>query len=318
VNKQQWHLAILRSGHGPSERAAWLSYDVGGGHGHRNGMNLGLFALGLDLMPDFGYPPVQFGGWGSEKANWYTSTFAHNTVVVDGKEQDFGAAGATKFWSASEDGFSAITASGEAMYASAGVKTYQRTVAMVDTSDKDSYVVDIFRVAGGSDHAKFFLTHFGKVTPAAALKLEAADDYKHPLMRNWKAARNASPGWAMTHDIEDRYKILPEGDAKDLHVRYTDLTSGADAYLGECWIVPGAYNVAESLWQPRVMTRRRGKDLKSTFVGIIEPYRASPLIKKITRGGDEDTVVLEVERVDGKVDRIEAAADGKVSLQRGK
>jgi hypothetical protein len=66
------------------------------------------------------------------------------------------------------------------------------------------------------------------------------------------------------------------------------------------------------------MTRRRGKDLKSTFVSIIEPYRGSPLIKKITRGGDEEAVVLEVERADGKVDRIEATADGKVSLQRGK
>ena len=32
-------------------------------------MNLGLFARGLDLMPDLGYPPVQFGGWDSPRAN---------------------------------------------------------------------------------------------------------------------------------------------------------------------------------------------------------------------------------------------------------
>jgi oligo-alginate lyase len=33
VNKQEWHLAILRSGEGPYERALWLDYDSGGGHG---------------------------------------------------------------------------------------------------------------------------------------------------------------------------------------------------------------------------------------------------------------------------------------------
>ena len=49
-------------------------------------MNLGLFAKGLDLMPDFGYPPVQFGGWGSRRAHWYRSTPAHNTVVVDDRD----------------------------------------------------------------------------------------------------------------------------------------------------------------------------------------------------------------------------------------
>jgi hypothetical protein len=50
-------------------------------------MNLGLFALGLDLMPDFGYPPVQFGGWGSARSLWYHMTAGHNTVVVDGQSQ---------------------------------------------------------------------------------------------------------------------------------------------------------------------------------------------------------------------------------------
>ncbi|MEA2735001.1 MAG: oligo-alginate lyase, partial [Humisphaera sp.] len=82
VNKQQWHLAVLRSGKGDDRRAVWLDYDSGGQHGHMDGMNLGLVARGLDLMPDFGYPPVQFGGWDSPRANWYKSAWSHNTVVV--------------------------------------------------------------------------------------------------------------------------------------------------------------------------------------------------------------------------------------------
>ena len=49
-------------------------------------MNLGFFAKGPDLLPDFGYPSVQYGGWGSTKTKWHTMSAAHNTVVVN--EQD--------------------------------------------------------------------------------------------------------------------------------------------------------------------------------------------------------------------------------------
>ena len=58
---------MLRSGRGREARAAWLDYDSGGRHGHADALNLGLFAKGLDLLPDFGYPPVQYGGWGAPR-----------------------------------------------------------------------------------------------------------------------------------------------------------------------------------------------------------------------------------------------------------
>ncbi|MBI2435956.1 MAG: heparinase II/III family protein, partial [Candidatus Hydrogenedentes bacterium] len=113
VNKQAWHLAILRSGRGANERALWLDYDAGGGHGHQDGMNLGLFAFGLDLSPEMGYPPVQFGGWGSPRARWYTMTAAHNTVVVDRVDQKNGAGETTLWLDASR--VHAIRARGSAM-----------------------------------------------------------------------------------------------------------------------------------------------------------------------------------------------------------
>jgi oligo-alginate lyase len=127
VNKQQWRIALLKSGAGADSRVAWLNYEAGGGHGHLDGMNLGLFALGLDLMPDFGYPPVQFGGWGSPRSRWYQMTAAHNTVVVDGRNQA-AAAGTTTLW---KDGpvLKAVRASCPAMI---GGQQYERTVASVD------------------------------------------------------------------------------------------------------------------------------------------------------------------------------------------
>jgi len=137
-------------------RAVWIDYDSGGGHGHHDALNVGMFAFGLDLMVDFGYPPVQYGGWESEKVRWYYSTAAHNTVVVDGRNQR-GEAGRHTLW-ATVKGVQAIRVSAPAVY---GIPQFERTLVMVDVSDKDFYVLDIFRVVGGSTHDRFMHSTFG-------------------------------------------------------------------------------------------------------------------------------------------------------------
>ena len=318
VNKPQWRLAILRSGKGPSERAAWLDYDSGGGHGHADGMNLGLFARGLDLMPDFGYPPVQFGGWTSPRAQWYTSTAAHNTVLIDGANQ--GAAhGSTTMWAAG-DGFSAVSAACPGL---GGATQFERTVALVDVSESDFYVLDIARVTGGSDHTKFLMSHFGTIETRGLPSIEPASDFAHPHMRNFRVARKPSPGWSVDWTIEDRYKLLPRGE--QVRLRSTDLTDDADAYLGEAWVIEGTFNSTRETWLPRVMTRRRATSpspapLASTFVSVIEPYaaKAKPPIAKVTRLPLDlaGAVALRVELADGREDILidTGAADGAVEL----
>jgi hypothetical protein len=278
INLQQWHLALLRGGRGADSRALWLAYDAGGPHGHANGMNLGLFAKGLDLMPDFGYPPVQFGGWEAPRARWYTMTAAHNTVVVDGKQQN-SAAGTTTLWADGKQ-FRALRVSGAALY---GIKQYERTVAMCDLSDRDFYVLDIFRVVGGSDHAKFMHSHFGAVT-TEGLSLQPAEDYGFAAqMRNFRVDPAPQPGWSAGWQVVDRYKLLPPGS--EVRLRYTDLTTGAQAGVCEGWIAIGGYNENEEVWIPRVMTRRRASagPLASTFVSVIEPYEKAPGIARLRR-----------------------------------
>ncbi len=311
IDKQQWHLGILRSGEGDHRRAAWLDYDAGGGHSHVDGMNLGLFAHGLDLMPDFGYPPVQFGGWGSPKSAWYRMTAAHNTVVVDGKGQR-GAAGRTTLWG---DGKTAhvIRASAPKII---GGKQYERTVASIDVSDAAFYVVDVFRVVGGRDHAKFLHSHFGKIT-TEGLSLEADKDYGHNTqMRSFRTDRAPAPGWHVDWKIEDRYELLPPGT--QVHLRYTDLTTEAAASTAEGWVVAGIYSSTDEAWIPRIMVRRRAETepLASTFVGVLEPYAEQPSIKRIRRlplqtsAGKpfaDSHVALEIQLADGRRDLFIAA-----------
>ena len=75
-NKERWHLAMLRSGDGDAERAVWIDYDTGGGHGHADGMNIGLFARGLDLMPDLGYA----GAEAATAEGWISLADGYDTV----------------------------------------------------------------------------------------------------------------------------------------------------------------------------------------------------------------------------------------------
>jgi len=311
VNKQQWHIAILRSGQGDRARAVWLDYDAGGGHSHSDGMNLGLFARGLDLMPDFGYPPVQFGGWHGAKFSWYTMPASHNTVVVDGKRQA-GVGGKTTLWADGQQ-LRSIRTSAPKMI---GGKQYERTVALIDVSDNDFYVVDVFRVIGGTDHAKFVHSHYGTITPTG-LSLKRAEPYGHGTqMRNFQCDPAPKPGWRVDWAVDDRNKFLRAGTK--VHLRYTDLTTDAQASTAEGWIVAGIYNSITESWIPRLMIRRQAKQapLASTFVAVIEPYGKTSNIAKIQRlplttasgqAYSDAHVAVEVERTDGGRDLIVAA-----------
>jgi len=308
VNREQWHLAILRAGEGRNARAAWLHYGVEGNHRHWDGMNLGLFAKGLDLMPDFGYPPVQFGGWNSPRADWYRNTVSHNTVVVDGKNHADGA-GSTTLW-CDTDLLSAVRASCPEMI---GGKRFERTVAVVNISDGDAYLLDVFRVAGGRTHEKYMHSHFGTIE-TAGLTLEPAPDHEPGgQMRAFRRDPAPPPGWSVTWNVSDEHGYLPPGTP--VHLRYTDLTEAAEAYTCEAWITKGTYESGEEAWIPRVKVRRsdpRG-DLESTFVAVIEPYGTASNIGQIRRlpvtdaagvGVSDLFAAIEIHLRDGRHDLI--------------
>lgn len=309
IDKKLWHLAILRSGKGDKARAVALDYDSGGRHGHKDGMVLSLYAKGLDLMPDLGYPPVQFGGWDTQQVKWYYRTASHPTVVVDGMDNN--GAGKTTLWADGEQ-FHAVRTSGANLISG---KQFERTAALVDISDSDFYVLDIFRVAGGKDHAKFMHSHFGTVRTEGLL-LKAGSDYGFgALMRNFQTDTVAEPGWCVDWKIEDRYGYLPA--KANVHLRYIDLTSDAEASIAEGWVAASrsAYSSKTQDWIPRIMVRRRSDKapLASNFIAVIEPYDHKSNIGQIRRlslqGLDglnwpDAHVAVEVQLADGRKDLI--------------
>ena len=456
VNKEQWHLAILRSGKAANARAAWISYDAWGGHGHANGMNIGLYAKGRDLMPDNGYPPVHKGGFSGEWFDWYWSTAAHNTVVVDGYSQ-VRFAGKTTLWKTGGDcqvirvepdrqpvplngeligfylctpgsighvrcnnfgddfdrgelgpdwrvldgewritngrltghgtimctrrfpgaqrlEFDAVTSAPQPCDLSAllmaherglntgaffgfgsdnnrysminidpaagrcrsaarseativcgklyrivcecdghalrhwvdgkliqrclndglpfldaetsAEKRYARTLALVDIDDQDAYVVDLFHVVGGRDHAKFVHSNFSTIT-TTGLALQPAPDYGHGTkMRNFRTDPTPKLGWSADWQIAD----------SAVHLRYFDLTEGASASTCEGWIASAGYQSHAEVWIPRMMVRRQAHE--SLFVAVLDPHAGRANIARVLRRCD----LLEVELRNGRRD----------------
>jgi dienelactone hydrolase len=306
VNKTAWGLAILRSGRGANARAAWLDYDSGERHGHADGLNIGLFAKGLDLLPDFGYPPVQYGGWGAPRSVWYRQTAAHNTVSVDGQNTRPGS-GKTTLWFEGNQ-FRTVRASGANLM---GAQQFERTIALVDISETDSYLVDVFRVAGGAEHTRFLHGHFGRLATQGLSPMPVQEMRYGEMIRNFQRDSKPSEGWSVDWLIEDRLKLLPAGC--DLRLRHTDLTRGAEVTLAETWVSVGRYGGTAEAWIPSVLVRRRAENapLASTFVGVLEPHEGKPNLTSIRRLALEDgegktcsdaDVGIEIHLADGRRD----------------
>ncbi len=311
VNKEEWRIAILRHSSAP-EAALWMDYDSVPecdlkNHFHLDAMNVGLYAKGLDLLPEFGYPAVQFGDWHTPQALWHKKTAAHNTVVVDGQDQKGGPTKCT-LWSAGGP-VQAIRASSPSQI---GGTAYERTLVMVETGPADFYALDIFRVAGGREHAKHTHTAFGTGTAFGFLPKPVASPYEAgTLMRAFQADGEPQPAWGVDWKIEDRNGYLAPG--REVHLRYTDLTRGAEAMVAESWTVESATSPNE-YWIPTVVARRRGGDgdLRSTFVSVLEPYEGRPRVLRTTRldrEGDAE-IRVEVQLSTGEQDLLVSGAAG--------
>jgi hypothetical protein len=142
-------LAILESGAEDHRRAVAMYYGyAGGGHGHHDRLNIQMWAFGKAMLPEDGYPfpftRPDFWRWRN------TDTVKHYCVVVDEAVQTTQYAGDLHTLVATP-GVQVMDASAEIAYPGT-VSLYRRTSALIDISDEDSYLLDIFRVRGGGQH----------------------------------------------------------------------------------------------------------------------------------------------------------------------
>jgi len=172
----------LASGGSGAQTLVTLHYGPSGSHAHHDALNLNLWSKGKEVISETNYRPMQ--GSNSTRA-WHTSTPGHATVVVDERDQDHRGPlsshvrsrqpedaipglvdwawrwttcspddfGKLRLFATDFDRVQVIEADATASYdAVTPVKMYRRTVALVQIDGSDTYVVDIFRIRGGSMH----------------------------------------------------------------------------------------------------------------------------------------------------------------------
>ena len=322
------------------QRALYTQYGRNTGHGHLDTLNIGLYAYGLDLTPDMGYPRYA-DMLDMHRQSVVHNTISHNTVIVDDRPQTFQYSGTPLHYDWGER-VKLFDVDAPLAYRDT-VSVYRRTGALIRIDARNSYAVDLFRVAGGSSHCYGFhgAETSGVVTQGLSLTAQADAasrfigtaaglDTEYP----WNAdvrdltgrryqinvERDSAPAgdFSADYSVLDTWNILGGGAhaPTDIHLKLTLLGHFDEVTL--CDMLPPENKVGNPKTLRYVLAGRRGEDLESCFTAVIEPYRGASKIASakalpVLRDGkpvrDTEARAVRVTLTSGRVDIIVNAVD---------
>ncbi len=324
-------LAILRAGAGTTATALSFHYGrANAGHAHADRLNVEFFGGGRKLVSDLGYP--QFAAEDKTANAWDRNTGNHALVVVDGRRQTSQNGGELLLF-ASSPWLQAVAANAPA-YAYHQVDRYERTALLIGEGvHNPAYVVDVFRVHGGSRHD--YRLHgpdlscraegitFGDELPGTL----AGSDI--PLGRLWDDPALEEPdrtrsfgsyegsGDSFLYGIQQAQPALEpwqvcwgDGAGLAVHVVPSDYTQAFLAW-GDVPRRPG--NPAR--FRYLVLRREGAAPLSSTFATVLEPLVGGPVIRTVNRldTGKEGQLALRITHSGGS--DVVLATDPGVPLE---
>lgn len=169
---------IMTSGEGDHQHQAHLHFSGMHGHEHYDTLNILVWSQGREMLSETRYRPIPDD---VSTREWHTMTAGHNTVVIDETNQlgrlsghrrklteddalpfpdpryrNFGHGdsltdGRLRFFAAQWAPVQISEAEGEESYHGLA-DLYRRTLAMIEIDEQHIYLVDVFRVRGGSQH----------------------------------------------------------------------------------------------------------------------------------------------------------------------
>ncbi|MCK5802839.1 MAG: heparinase II/III family protein, partial [Lentisphaeria bacterium] len=305
-------------------RAIWMHYGHHLGHSHRDNLNLGLYACNISMLPDLGYPEYCEGR--PKQRAWTANTISHNTLLVGDAMQEYSPGGKIKLF-ADIAPLRVLDVTSPGAYRVCTV--YRRTVALIDVSPDNSYVLDIFRARGGTNHR---LLYQGPAQTAHMEGIEmlpqptgtfAGPDIepdrvntngkRDPFLYNsgfsylWDVERSSgavSVPYTVDWKGEDRRGRIKKGS--EPHLRLHALTACDEVALASGQPPPNKAGNPKSL--RKLIQSRLGDNMRSQFATVLEPYETTPFIRRVRRLGVEhaadknDVVAIEVELIDGTSD----------------
>jgi len=327
-----------------NQRAAWVYYGRNTGHGHRDTLNLGLIAYGLDVSPEMGYP--RYADYmDMHRVSVVINTISHNTVVVNDMPQTPQIVGTPMHYDWNKQ-VKLFDVASEPAYRDI-VDTYRRTGAMIRIDDDSSYVVDLFRVSGGESHCYSFhgAEHTKVVTTGLDLTKQtdangnyigtyAGPDTTYPTeadVRDVTGARylinvDTQKGnigqFTADYSLADSWNILGDGAKAptDIHLKLTMLDTYDEVVAAD--LMPPENKPGNPKTLRYILAKRKGENLKSCYTAVIEPYRSTSKIAAIetlpvTLDGNPVCTMLaravKVTLVSGRVDYIVNAIDPAIT-----
>jgi hypothetical protein len=337
-------IGVLGEGGGGEQLEAYLVWAGTHGHEHRNVLDLIWWAHGREVFSSTNYRPLPES---DSTREWHTMSAGHNLVVIDGVDQhgrsqgnqrelsDDDALRGLRTWrhrnlsmnhgnpllfDPTWDEVQVMEAEGERAY-SPRADQYRRTLAMVSLGDGDGYLLDIFRVRGGSVHDYILhggLDHPYQVTHTAVALPVSGREHKYieltqraPMM----------PGDSFTFTYEDGVATtsrLVAPTAPD-----TKGIEGARLLIGEA---PAMRRVGRA---PFVILRREGEEAlarpgsDNTFVLVHEVHRGKPRVKAAELlelvSDDPEAIAVRIALADGREDVfVSTLGEGQVTLADGR
>ncbi|MDR6553063.1 cadherin-like beta sandwich domain-containing protein [Paenibacillus qinlingensis] len=274
--------SVLRAGSGDEQNFALVDYGVHGGyHGHPDKLHLEVFGKGERLAPDLGIPPYS----NSMYTSYYKTTFAHNTVMVNGDTQAIPLVNnvevyePTKLFMQSEP-FNIMTNTSSKAYA--GMNRYERTVAVT----KD-YLIDLFTLESAVSRQYDWLLHgIGSFTPGTTMGTFAGPlgtKDSTPFFRNG-TSKELTGNWEGTwHTVN--------GNGLKLFSLTSSPSVPSTMIVGEA---PGPGNDTAA-YTPTVVNRVYGNNAQ--FVSVLEPFKGASNIENVRRS---DATHLVVDMKDGR------------------
>lgn len=306
------HLYLGR-GRGADQMQFHLHFSGGYGHAHNDSLNISLFACGEELLSDLGYSHTRY-------RYWTRSTFAHNTVAVDGREQHTGSErepsdGNLRLFAPAGDSFQVAEAGGERAYPGR-VRLFRRLVMLVGMDERNAYGVDLFRIAGGDRHewvvhgsADFDqrLATNASLEPGATHLLPLGVTFRPPASEyDTGSAGGHNPAYGFIRGVRrgradgvlvSTFEPL-EATRPSLRI-HTAPPAGSEVFVGRA---PSIRRADESdarvdeVLMPILLLRRDGHGLAGSFLSVLEPFSDKPVIEHVERldAGRGDAV-----RIDG-------------------
>ena len=303
------NIARMSKGEGSATSQLYMTYAPRyGSHVHYDPLSLALWSNGQELLPDLGYTHSQLHFWS-------LSTLGHNTVVVDSKDAiqpdaaSYG--GKVENYANIDNTVQVMKASQENAYPGIA-NEYDREPWYIKMEGSDeSYVLDIFRVNGGNRHeytlngdatskTSSFTTDIAMQDYNDGLLLPAGTVVTPPTKETEKGSavyggEELYYAYAMVQDVDvnseelvdGKYEITMvtnDGTANTAGMKITGFAGdNSQLFVGKAPSVSGltqAQGLQEpKVYMPKMVVRRDGTDLQSTFINVMEPYAADSSAK---------------------------------------